>query len=102
MTDPAHFPADYAAARRRFLAAAEARGARIDTRPIPARGPRGEELALDVAYIGPAFPERLLVVSSGIHGVEGFAGSAIQHQLLRARRTGSPCRPTPPCCSCTR
>jgi hypothetical protein len=27
----------------------------------------------------------MLVVSSGLHGVEGFAGSAIQHQLLAAQ-----------------
>jgi hypothetical protein len=57
-------------------------GAALDGRAIEARGPHGEELAVDLAYLGPEAPARLLVVSSGIHGVEGFAGSAIQHQLL--------------------
>ena len=80
--DPSHFSADYATARRRFLAAAEARSARLSSRPIDARDRRGGELAVDVAYLGPDSPARVLAVSSGIHGVEGFAGSALQHQLL--------------------
>jgi hypothetical protein len=78
-----HFHRDYAAARRALLAAAEARGATLSSHPLSQRGPDEEELALDVAYLGPEAPERLLVVSSGIHGVEGFAGSALQHRLLR-------------------
>jgi hypothetical protein len=86
--DSGHFSEGYAEARRRFLAAAEARGARVASRPIAARGPRGEELALDTAWLGPEAPERALVVSSGIHGVEGFAGSALQLQLLREQWDG--------------
>ncbi|HVH05529.1 MAG TPA: DUF2817 domain-containing protein [Myxococcota bacterium] len=91
MSDPArqqpdagHFSADFAEARRRFLAAARERKAELDGRAIGTRGARGEELAVDLAYLGPEAPERLLVVSSGIHGVEGFAGSALQLQLLAA------------------
>ena len=38
--------------------------------------------------LGPEAPERLLTVSSGIHGVEGFAGSAVQHQLLSEQLDG--------------
>jgi hypothetical protein len=88
VTDPAHFPADYAEARRRFLAAAEKRGAALAAELVPARGPRGEELAIDVAYLGPDAPARLLAVSSGVHGAEGFAGSALQHQLLAEQLDG--------------
>lgn len=88
MTDAAHFPADYAEARDRFLAAAEKRGAVLSAEPVPARGPRGEELAIDVAYLGPEAPARLLAISSGVHGAEGFAGSAIQHQLLAEQLDG--------------
>ncbi len=77
---------DYAQARRAFLRAAERRGARLASHPIPA----GEELAVDTAYLGPGAPERLLALSSGIHGVEGFAGSAIQRQLLEAQLDGFP------------
>ncbi len=83
-----HFSADYAAARARFLRAAERRAARMWTFPLERRGPDGEELAVDVAYVGPSDPLGLLVVSSGLHGVEGFAGSAIQHQLLAAQLDG--------------
>ncbi len=83
-----HFSGDYGAARRALLAAAEARGATLSSHPLGARGPDGEELAVDVAYLGPEAPERLLVVSSGIHGVEGFAGSALQHRLLREQLDG--------------
>ena len=77
-----HFPPDYRRAREAFLAAAEARGARLAGRALADRGPGGEELAIDVALLGPEEPSRLLAVSSGIHGVEGFAGSAVQQRLL--------------------
>lgn len=84
----AHFPEDYARAREAFLRAAEARGARLAAHPVPGRGPGGEELAVDVARFGPEAPARLLAVSSGIHGVEGFAGSAVQHRLLAEQWEG--------------
>jgi hypothetical protein len=77
-----HFSADYSRARERFLGAAEARGARIESRGIATRSARGEELSIDVAYLGPDSPERVIALSSGLHGVEGFAGSAIQHRFL--------------------
>jgi len=80
-----HFSPAYSPARERFLRAAERRGAMLWSYPIGARGPHGEELAVDVAQVGPRDPESMLVVSSGLHGVEGFAGSAIQHQLLAAQ-----------------
>ena len=44
-----------------------------------------ENLQMDVAYIPPASgkKERLLILSSGIHGVEGFVGSALQNQFIK-------------------
>jgi hypothetical protein len=87
--DPQRLAAsDYAQARHAFLRAAERRLAVRTSYPIAARGEAGEELAVDTAYLGPAAPERLIVVSSGIHGIEGFAGSAIQRQLLEAQLDG--------------
>jgi len=77
-----HFAPSYAEARRAFLAAAEQCRAQVVSHPISRRGARGEELAIDAAYLGPGNPESLIVVTSGTHGVEGFAGSAIQHQFL--------------------
>ncbi|MDH3685166.1 MAG: M14 family metallopeptidase [Myxococcales bacterium] len=86
--DPAHFPPDYATARNGFLAAAEALSAQVASYPIGARDHRGRELAVDVSYLGPESPERVLTISSGIHGVEGFAGSALQHQVLKEQWPG--------------
>jgi hypothetical protein len=77
-----YFSPDYSTARDRFRMAAEKAGASLEVLPIDATGPRGEELGIDVAWFGSAEPRRALVHSSGLHGVEGFAGSAIQLQLL--------------------
>lgn len=65
------------------MSGASKRKATIESYPITARGPLDEELAIDTAYVGPAQAERVLVISSGIHGVEGFLGSAVQDQLWK-------------------
>jgi hypothetical protein len=77
-----YFSPDYASAKPRFLQAAAKAGGRIDALRLQAKGPHGEDLAIDIASFGAGHPRRLLLHSSGIHGVEGFAGSAIQLQLL--------------------
>jgi hypothetical protein len=75
-------PADYAEARGRFLDAARGAGARLAARDHRLAGPGGEALATDVAVVGrPDAPVRLLVIS-GTHGVEGFAGSMCQTRWL--------------------
>ena len=76
-------PADYFEARRRFTEAAQVLNAWSQAYPIAAVGPRGEPLTLDIAYLGPGQPRRLVIVSSATHGVEGYAGSAIQLAFLR-------------------
>jgi hypothetical protein len=79
MTTRDYFSASYAAARRAFLDAASAAGARLSSHANPlARGTAGEELATDVAWLGPADASRVLVTISGTHGAEGFAGAGIQ------------------------
>ena len=82
MIPSAYFAPDYFSARRRFIAVAEARGARLASYPIAALGPGGEPLSIDTAYIGPSRPTGLLIVLSGTHGVEGFMGSALQQLWL--------------------
>lgn len=77
-----YFPADYFEARERFLSLAARAGAQTASYPIGARGPEDRPLSIDTAYLGAAQPRRLLVVLSGTHGVEGFAGSALQQQWL--------------------
>ena len=70
-------------ARTKFLDVATAAGAAIISHEHPERGPDGAALATDVAVLGqPDAPNRLLVVS-GTHGVEGFAGSMCQSTWLR-------------------
>src|SRR5438874_1243555 len=79
----AAFSQTYAEARAKFLAAAKARGLAVESHVHPsARGVDGEELAVDVATLGPANAASLLCVISGTHGVEGFCGSGAQSALL--------------------
>lgn len=76
------FAADYGAAREKFRAAATLAGGVLRTYLNPLRGPRGEELATDVAWFGPADAAKLLVTVSATHGVEGFCGSGAQIDWL--------------------
>ena len=72
------FAPDYARARVKFLEAAATAGAAIASDPHPLSGRDGEALALDSALDGPPDAKRLLIVSSGCHGVEGHCGSGVQ------------------------
>ena len=71
----------YTESRTRFLHAANANGAKCQTYFVDSDG----ELAIDVVILG-ADEERsaspAVVVSSGLHGVEGYFGSAVQLALL--------------------
>lgn len=81
----------YDESRRRFLAAAEAVGATIESFAHPLAGMEGESLAIDVAALGDSDAQAVLLVVSGTHGVEGFTGSALQHHWLdRVAATGVP------------
>lgn len=80
-----YFSGSYAEARKAFLDACESAGVSVRSHVMPGlRGPQGEELAMDVARAGAVSPARLVIVSSGTHGIEGYAGSACQTGLLRA------------------
>ncbi len=76
------FSADFATARRRFRDAALAAGASLQELLLEARGPHDEPLGIDIAWLGTSNAQRVLLHTSGLHGVEGFAGSAIQLHLL--------------------
>ena len=81
--DPAeYFSQDYLSARERFRAVVQHRAGDTRGYPIEARGPADEALSIDTAYFGAERPRRLLIVSCGTHGVEGFAGSALQCRFL--------------------
>ena len=72
------FSPDYATARSRFRAAIAERGWTHEAHAVPAAGFADGDLTIDVARIGEPDAERLLVLSSGLHGGEGFFGSAAQ------------------------
>ncbi len=72
------FSAHYAQARVKFLEAAATAGLAIASHAHPLPGAQGEALAMDVARDGAADAQRLLIVTSACHGVEGFCGSGVQ------------------------
>jgi hypothetical protein len=76
------FSNDYFQARDRFRQRVRAAGGNLETLALEVRGPQGEDLSIDIGVFGNPTARRVLLHSSGIHGVEGFAGSAIQLQLI--------------------
>ena len=81
-----YFSSDYPNARERFCAAAKGAGAHLKRYLLPHRlGPQGESLSIDVARIGPEGTRDALVVLSGTHGVECFAGAGCQVGFLTDR-----------------
>ena len=78
-----YFSKSYQIARESFFKAAQKVGASIESFQNPHMGPHGEALFTDVAIIGSKHATDYLVLGSGTHGVEGFAGSGIQTRLLR-------------------
>lgn len=77
------FSSTYEEARQRFVLAAERVGARLSRYPVAIEGEAEDALTIDVAILGQA-DSPTLVISSGVHGVEGFLGSAIQLAMLHA------------------
>ena len=77
-----YFSPDYFTARSRFREGAQKAGGRLTSMELDAKGPAGEVLTIDIAWFGAKQPREVLLHSSGLHGVEAFAGSAIQLQLL--------------------
>jgi hypothetical protein len=77
------FSSDYQEARNKFLEASREAGANIESFKIPNSGPDGKPIFTDVSSFGGKEAKNILVLGSGTHGVEGFAGSGIQTGLLR-------------------
>lgn len=81
--DLSSFSQSYAEARKKFLDVCASAGLSVESHVHPLRGRDGEELAMDVARLGPADAANLLILSSACHGAEGFCGSGIQVGHLR-------------------
>ena len=84
----------YSIARQAFLEAAAAAHARITSHPHPLSGLEDEALFVDVAEVGPADADSVVVVVSGTHGVEGYLGSALQRHHLENLADGVVAGPT--------
>ena len=85
-----YFAPSYRDARQRFHDAAVSVGAALERVPLTCRGPDDGTLTIDIAWIGSKRPRHVVIHGSGIHGVEGFTGSAIQ---LKALEVVQPCGP---------
>lgn len=77
-----YFSPDYYAARERFRETAESIGCDLSMYPIDL----DPSLTIDVAVLDRARATRTLIVSSGVHGVEGPFGSAVQLAIIDALR----------------
>jgi hypothetical protein len=81
-----YFSATYPQARATFQNLAGKAQARLTSHNLPfALGTAGEPLAMDVAWLGPTAPRGAVIVTSGTHGVEGYAGSGFQCSFLARR-----------------
>ncbi|MBN8842054.1 MAG: DUF2817 domain-containing protein [Sphingomonadales bacterium] len=73
------FAASYQEARGRFLAATSGTSRAY---ALDAPGPDGEILHTDCCWIGPPDAERVIVILSATHGIEGYCGSGVQVDWL--------------------
>jgi hypothetical protein len=77
------FPSTYVEARQSFLKAAHAAGAQLEVCLHPQKGFQGEDMAIDVAWLGDRNARKVLVTISATHGVEGLYGSGCQTAWLQ-------------------
>lgn len=81
-----YFSGSYDEARARFVALAKTwqqQFANVEIASLPVPSATDSDLTMDTCYI-PAQqkPERLLIISSGVHGIEGFVGSAVLELVM--------------------
>jgi hypothetical protein len=80
---PNCFSATYEEARAKFLRAAQRLELVPTEKRIPGRvGLHGEALATDIVWLGRRDASKLVIITSAIHGVEGYCGSGCQIALL--------------------
>jgi hypothetical protein len=77
-----HLPSGYVESRELFLEKAGGLGAEVRSFAHEADAGTGAPLSSDVALLGPKDAEAIIVVCSGTHGVEGYAGAACQLRFM--------------------
>lgn len=73
-----YFSEDYVSARAQFLKACESQRLEVEQFEHPLSGPGGETLTTEAVLIGPQDATSIVVLISGVHGVEALCGSACQ------------------------
>ncbi len=76
MPESTTFSVDYNTARKRFRQAAQSLGWQLESHPVY------QDLTMDVACSSGTDHQPTIIISSGLHGAEGFFGSAAQLSLL--------------------
>ncbi len=84
------FPENYELARHNWLAQIERLPLPMQNVAYPYTGtsPDGQALITDTVWIGAKDAKNVLVLIAGTHGIEGFAGSAIEIDFLRLLTAG--------------
>jgi hypothetical protein len=77
-----YFSLSYSESRGKFLAAAKKANATVTSIKHPLEGPEGEDLYMDVAFVGPDGAENAIVIVAGTHGIEGFCGAGVETGFL--------------------
>lgn len=75
-------PSDYRASRETFHKLAEHLGVTPRCFLHNEEGGGDIELSTDVAYLGPEKAQTLVIIASGTHGVEGYAGAVCQFRFM--------------------
>ena len=70
-------------ASEKFIAACTANDGQYEQFDHPLVGPNNETLSCDIGWVGPRSAKNVLLLVSGTHGNEGWAGSAIQIDALQ-------------------
>lgn len=82
MVSHCYFSTDYTGAREKFKAACTLADISPRSYENPAPGPGGLLLTTEVARFGPVDARKLLILISGVHGIEGLAGSGCQTAFI--------------------
>jgi len=77
-----YFSQDYNTAKTRFAERVNFQSGTAYSLKLGAADLQNQPLSIDIAWFGSQTPRTVILHSSGLHGVEGFAGSAIQLKLL--------------------
>jgi hypothetical protein len=82
-----YFPRDYRSGRAAFLTAARKVGAEIATYEAGSKGPDGNVVCTDVAFLGRDDAPNVFLCNSATHGVEGFSGSGVLSGFMDSGET---------------